>query len=170
MEAQVRKRLGAAVFGTDDETLAGVLVAALRRHGWSLAVGETNTGGLVARRLLEAEGGAQVVRAARIALDLATLARELGIAPSASEEETAGVVAQALRERGSSDLALAILQGSSAPPLLHVALATPAGVQTRQWPSRGRTEYAIQWAVNTALDAVRTWVDSAPSFAQIAQP
>ena len=170
MEAQVRKRLGAAVFGTDDETLAGVLVSALRHQGWSLAVGETNTGGLVARRLLEAEGGAQVVRASRIALDIATLARELGIAPSASEAETAGVIAQALRELGSSDLGLAILQGSTAPPLLHVALATPAGVQTRQWPSRGRTEYAIQWTVNTALDAVRTWVDSAPSFAQIAQP
>ncbi len=161
MEAQVRQRLGAAVFGTDDQTLAGAVIAALRRRGWSLAIGETHTGGLVAHRLIEAEGGAQVIRAARIALDMATLAGELGVAPSASEEQTAGLIAQALRERSGSDLALAVLQGSSTPPLLHVALATAAGVQARQWPSRGRTEFATQWAVNTALDVVRTCIDSA---------
>ncbi len=41
---------------------------------------------------------------------------------------------------------------------LPLALATPDGVRLRQWPSRGRSEFAVTWAVNTALDAVRRWL------------
>ncbi len=167
MEAQVRKRLGSAVFGTDGETLAGVVISALRTHGCSLAIAETSTGGLVARRLLEAEDGAETIRDVRIALDSTALASELGVVPAASEEETATLIAGALRDRSGSDLALAVVQGDAAPPVLHLALATPSGVQARQWPSRGRSDFALQWAANTALDVIRTWVHSAPAFAQI---
>ncbi len=158
MEARVRERLRAVVYGVDEETLAGVVVAGLRRRGLRLALGETNTGGLVSRRLLEAEGGAQAWAGARIALDGATLAKEMMVPPAAVDEETARAVATALRKQYEADWGLAIMEGSGETPLLYMALAATGGLHVRQWPSRGRSDFAILWTLHLALDAVRQWL------------
>lgn len=54
MERDVRGRLDRFVWGTDGETLGGVVGAALARRGWRLATAESVTGGEVARLLSEA--------------------------------------------------------------------------------------------------------------------
>jgi len=51
VEKTVREALGRVVYGTDQETLEGVVLATLAQKGWSLAVVETNTGGELSRRL-----------------------------------------------------------------------------------------------------------------------
>ncbi len=51
-EAEVRARLGEAVFGVDDETLEGVVAGLLAGLGLQAAVVETVTGGAICRRLL----------------------------------------------------------------------------------------------------------------------
>jgi nicotinamide-nucleotide amidase len=167
VEVLVRQRLGNAVFGADAETLPGVVVAELLRRGLTLAVGETHTGGLLARRLLEAEGGARVLRGSHIALDLAALAREVHIPPAKNEEDTARAISEALRSSPGADLGLAVAQGSEETSRLHIVLATPNGAQAlvcaptaqaRQSPSRGRSDYAIAWTYHTALDVVRQWL------------
>jgi nicotinamide-nucleotide amidase len=50
-EAEVRSRLGEAVFGVDDETLEGVVGRLLAERGLTAAVVETVTGGAICRRL-----------------------------------------------------------------------------------------------------------------------
>ncbi|MBU0514750.1 MAG: CinA family nicotinamide mononucleotide deamidase-related protein [Proteobacteria bacterium] len=55
IEAEVRARLGEAVFGVDAETLEGVVARLLSELGLKVAVVETFTGGAVCRRLV-AEG------------------------------------------------------------------------------------------------------------------
>ena len=155
MQAQLVQRLGAVVYGVDDDTLASVVIRALRQRGWSIAIGETGTGGGIARRLLEVEGGAQAVRKASVGLDALSLAREAGATPGESDDASARAIACALREHSGADVGLAIVQGSGPVPYLHLALATGDGVQSRQWPSRGRSDYAMAWTVNSALDAVR---------------
>jgi nicotinamide-nucleotide amidase len=54
MEQQVRKRLGQFVWGTDDDTLGGVIGTGLISRGWRLATAESLSGGAVARLLAEA--------------------------------------------------------------------------------------------------------------------
>lgn len=49
----VRERLGAAVYGEGDETLAMVAGRAVRSRGWRLGVAESCTGGLIAQQLTE---------------------------------------------------------------------------------------------------------------------
>jgi nicotinamide-nucleotide amidase len=55
-DAELRAILGTLVFGVDDDTIeraAGYLVEA---HGWTLAVAESMTGGLVASRVVDVPG------------------------------------------------------------------------------------------------------------------
>jgi nicotinamide-nucleotide amidase len=158
VEAMVRQRLGVAVYGVDDETLPGVIVAALLQRRLTLTIGETHTGGLLARCLLEIEGGARTLRSSRIALDLAMLAREVDMPVTQNAADTVHAIATALRSSTGADLALVVAQDNAQTPQLYIALATPNGVQTYQSSSRGRSDYAIAWTYHTALDAVRQWL------------
>ena len=58
MERTIRDRIGQHIWGTDAETLGGVVGAALTARGWRLAVAESLTGGEIARSLTETEGAA----------------------------------------------------------------------------------------------------------------
>jgi nicotinamide-nucleotide amidase len=51
IEAEVRKRLGNFIVAEDDDTLEGIILAALKRKRASLSVVETFTGGRIAARL-----------------------------------------------------------------------------------------------------------------------
>lgn len=51
IEATLRQRLGEAVFGTDEETLAEVTLRAVAGRGWTLAVVESGTGGALSAAL-----------------------------------------------------------------------------------------------------------------------
>jgi nicotinamide-nucleotide amidase len=158
MEAQVRERLGSAVYGVDEETLPGVVVAALRRRGLTIALGETTTDGLIARRLREVEGGDEVVAGAYLAEDGTLLAGQLSVEVAASDEEMASAMAVALRQAHDAGFGLAIVEGAGESPLLHLVLAAPDGIKMHSRPSRGRSDYASGWTLNTALDMVRRWV------------
>jgi nicotinamide-nucleotide amidase len=81
LQQEVERRLAGCVFGYDDDTGIGVLGRALRDHGWTLAVAEAATAGLVASRLA---GSAQAPFAGGITLpagstvDAVALARQAG--------------------------------------------------------------------------------------------
>jgi len=55
-EAEIRRLLGPAVFGTDDETMETAVGRILRDKGRTMAVAESLTGGLVGSRLTAAAG------------------------------------------------------------------------------------------------------------------
>src|SRR5690606_13070277 len=61
VEAEVRRRLGDAVFGTDDETVEARIHALLTARGARLAVAESLTGGIVTARLTEVLGASDAV-------------------------------------------------------------------------------------------------------------
>ncbi len=69
LERQVREILGDAVMGADDDTLEGVVDGLLRARGWTLAVAESWTGGMLARRLVSA--GAASFRGGSVAPEAA---------------------------------------------------------------------------------------------------
>lgn len=53
---RVRRRFGSHLVGSGDTTLESAVVAALAKNGWTIAVAESCTGGLVAHRLTQVPG------------------------------------------------------------------------------------------------------------------
>lgn len=158
MEKQVRERLGAVVYGVDMETLPGVVIAALRERGLTLALGEASTPGLIARRLLEVDDSAYALAGVRLASHAAGLARDLDVEPAGASGDVARTIALAVRDRYGADLGMAVIEGSNEAPTLYVALAAPDGAHLKQWPSRGRSEVAMMWTLHLALDTLRQWL------------
>lgn len=58
VDREVRERLPGLVLGVDDDTLEGVVDELLAERGWTLAVVETTSGGMIAQRLT-AQGARQ---------------------------------------------------------------------------------------------------------------
>ena len=99
MEQEVRRRLGRFVWGTDGETLGGVVGAALATRGWRLATAESITGGEIARLLSEADDGwyaSGVVLAtadeAALAASLESVAADVRLITVSTPEGAAAVV------------------------------------------------------------------------------
>src|ERR1700746_1102529 len=79
VEAEVRKRLGNFILGEDDQTLEGVVLAALAKRDGTLAVVETFTAGQIAARIAHLPGAEKVFRRGLVARDPAELAATLGL-------------------------------------------------------------------------------------------
>jgi nicotinamide-nucleotide amidase len=83
MEQTIRVRLGEYVWGTDDETLPGVIGRRLEARKWRLAVAESLSAGDIARTLAEAPGAERwfvgaIVRPSADAETLETEGKRLG--------------------------------------------------------------------------------------------
>ena len=61
-EEIVRGIVGDIVFGVDDETMESAVLDALRSRGWTLALAESLTGGLIGSRLTAVPGSSDVFR------------------------------------------------------------------------------------------------------------
>jgi nicotinamide-nucleotide amidase len=61
-EAALREILGELVFGVDDETMEHAVIVRLLERRWTIAVGESLTGGLVGSRLSNPPGASKVFR------------------------------------------------------------------------------------------------------------
>lgn len=123
-----------------EESLEARVGAALRQHGWTLALGESCTGGLVAHRITEVAGSSEYfvggvvaysnpIKMALLQVNQDTLER-LG----AVSEQTAREMARGARSALHADVGLSVTGiagptgGSSDKPtgLTFVAVATPA--------------------------------------------
>lgn len=80
-EAVLRERLGALVFGVDDETMEHAVGTLLAERGLTLAVAESLTGGLVASRVVNVAGASAWFRGGVVAYDEEVKVALLGVAP-----------------------------------------------------------------------------------------
>lgn len=83
MERSVRERFGEHIWGADDDTLAGVIGAALRSRGWRVASAEAFSGGELARALADGEVAGYLGGVVRPGGDADTL--DLALAPLGAE-------------------------------------------------------------------------------------
>ncbi|SFK35956.1 CinA family protein [Cellulomonas sp. KH9] len=122
---------------------AAVLDAAARR-GWSLAVAESLTGGLVTATLVDVPGASRVLRGGVVAYATELKASVLGVdaallaARGAVDPEVAVAMATGVRQRLAADVGLATTgvagpdpQDGHAPGTVHVAVVTPEGDHVR---------------------------------------
>ena len=80
-EEALRSVLGDLVFGVDDETMEDAVAAQLLRHGLTLAVAESVTGGLVASRLVSVVAASEWFKGGVVAYDSAVKFDVLGVRP-----------------------------------------------------------------------------------------
>ncbi len=167
VEAEVRRRLGPAVFGADDATIEQVLVAQLRQKGWTIATAESATGGMIASRLVGIAGVSSVFRGSVVAYhpDVKVSALGLDRADIDDEGEVSEDVALAMARGAAtelgSDVAVAVTGSAGPEPLgkpagtMVIAVHTPDGSRARTLRMPGDRERVRTYTTTAALHLLR---------------
>lgn len=168
-EADIRRRLGPVVFGTDGESLAGVVARVLLERRTTIATAESCTAGLVAAALTETPGISAVFPGGVVTYSNEQKTRLLGVPEDliarvgAVSEEVARAMASGVRSRFGTDLGVA-LTGIAGPDggtpekpvgLVHVALDVRGEVQHRRLLLPGDRALVREIAAKSVLDLVR---------------
>ncbi|MFQ5857853.1 MAG: competence/damage-inducible protein A, partial [Anaerolineae bacterium] len=165
MEARVRERLGDMIYGLGEATIEEVVAQTLADRGLSVAVLETNTGGLLTSRLTAAPNGVVVLHQTLITSLAKARARFLqGIEiETGISTEVAEALAAKIREQAGVDIGIAIV-GDTDPDIgpynertgdTFIGLGTRGSVTSRHIRIGGVSEIARTWVTNGALDMVR---------------
>lgn len=169
VEGKIRRRLGNKVFGRDQETMIGIVGQLLKRDRLTIATAESCTGGLLGAALTQEAGSSEFYLGGVVSYSNALKRELLGVSEEnllkygAVSEEVAKEMAEGIRSRAGSDLALSTTGiagpegGSDQKPigLVYVALATPEGVQAEKIQLYGERESVRQLTVQAALNKVR---------------
>lgn len=113
-ERAIRAKVGAWMYGVDDDDLAALMLQQLRTRGLKIAVAESCTGGMLGMRLTAIAGSSDVVDGGTIAYANHVKVRELGVrdatlqAYGAVSEETAREMASGVRSRFGVDVGVSI--------------------------------------------------------------
>lgn len=168
-EAEVRKRLGDAVYGVNGQTLEDIVGALLTQRTLTLAVAESCTGGLIGSRITNIAGSSDYFERGVITYsnasktDLLGVPAELIAARGAVSPEVAEAMAKGIRERAGTDLGLSVTgiagPGGGTPEkpvgLVYIALATRDAVKAQEHRFLGTRDQIRQRTAQAALDRVR---------------
>jgi hypothetical protein len=134
--------LGHVIFGADQETLEGNVLASLERKGWKLVVMEANTGGQLSRQL--ASAGSSYFAGGKIMAALADDQPILNIL----EDEMKSFAAQA-----ALGLIARPTQGKSE---VDIFLITPERHTSETRGYGGHPKNVAEWGANSALNLLRS--------------
>jgi nicotinamide-nucleotide amidase len=140
VEAELRSRLGPAVYGTDDDRLAGVVATLLGHRGWGLSGVEAGTGGKLAAQLADAGGTVLGILVQPVALESAALEAAM----KAMQDRTGAKASLGLSLQAASDRQRAIL-----------IVSTPDGSSQVERTYGGPPKSAPAWAASLLLDSLR---------------
>lgn len=169
---EIGRRLGDAVYAVDGRSMEAVIGELLSAKGWTLAVAESCTGGLVGHRLTEVPGSSRYFVGGWVTYANEAKTAWLGVdrdrlaAHGAVSEPVAAMMAEGARRYASSHVALA-LTGIAGPDggtpdkpvgTVVVGLATDRGTETHRWRYTGtRTDTKLAFS-QFGLDVVRRFV------------
>lgn len=162
-EAEVRKLLGPALFGADDETMETSVGRLLIDRGLTLAVAESLTGGLVGSRLTEADGASEFFAGGVVAYATEVKRKVLGVGDSpAVSEETAREMASGVAALLGADVGLS-LTGVAGPAeqdgqpvgTVWIGVHDASGTEARLLHLGGGRDQIRQIAAISALDMLR---------------
>lgn len=166
IEAQIRQRLGAFIYGVDRESLEEVVARLLLQQAKTLAILESNTAGALADWVRATPYAATVLRAGLVASDLPALMGALpDIAPDSlwPSAALAASAARTVQRRVGADYVLAVIGTMQAHETFYsdergesyLALLHPNGLLTRHFSVGGGGEVTQRWIGNRALDLLR---------------
>jgi nicotinamide-nucleotide amidase len=169
LSEQLEERLGEAVFAFAGETMEEVVGLKLTLGGYTLAVAESCTGGLIAERLTDVPGSSKYFIEGVIAYSNDAKTRTLGVEPvlllehGAVSAPVAEAMAEGIRKRARTDFGLSITGiagpggGSEEKPvgLVYIALADDVQTKSRKLQIPGDRQLVRWRASQAALDLLR---------------
>ena len=169
LEGKVRQRLGALVFGRDEEKIEALVGQLLRARGATLAVAESCTGGLIASRLTDVAGSSDYFERGMVTYSTAAKQHLLGVPrelignSGVVSLDVVRVMADGVRRRSGTTFGLATTGiagpsgGTSERPvgLVCVALAWEGGDIAREYRFHGGRELIKYRAAQMALEMLR---------------
>jgi nicotinamide-nucleotide amidase len=178
VQAEVRRRLGNFILAEDDQTLEGVVLAALTEQRGSLALAETFTSGQIAARIGHLPGAEHVLRRGVVVRDRVELHHALdlhGMALAGElSQETTEAVARAARAHTKATHALVVLidldEGADRIDFggtIWIAIATEGDVAFRRSRILGGREWVRLGAVELGLDCLRRYLQGLPVVERI---
>ena len=169
LSEKIETTLGDAVFAFRGETMEQVVGLRLSVGGFTVAVAESCTGGLVAQRLTDVPGSSKYFVEGVVAYSNAAKSKILGVDPKlilaqgAVSAEVAEAMAEGVRELAGTDFGLAITGiagpdgGSEEKPvgLVYIALSDDAHTEHRKLSLPG-DRHLVRWRASQAvLDLLR---------------
>ena len=173
VQSEVKRRIGNFIIAEDDQTLEGVVLAALTKEGGTLAVAETFTSGIIASRLVSHQSGRHIMRRGVTTRDREELFRATGLTgfphQDAYDADIAAAAAENLAREAGASHALAVLIDVDEGPdrrdlggLIQIAIASPTGTVTRTTRILGGWEWIRLGAVELAMDCLRRHLHGLP--------
>ncbi len=142
LEAEIRARLGQAIYGEGKETVEGVVTRLLAERGQTLAVAEAGSGGQLSARLAATPQARSVFRGGNIA------------APQG--EVSAAELARSVRAEHDADWGLGLyLPPPGEAGQVQLALVGPADSDSRNLGYAGPPASATLWGSTSALNLLR---------------
>ncbi|MFH1857651.1 MAG: competence/damage-inducible protein A [Candidatus Omnitrophota bacterium] len=168
-ERAVRRRLGGFLFGTDEETLEGVVFRLLEKRKKTVSVGESCTGGMLSGSLTRLPGSSRHFKMGVVAYSneakrsLLGVPEKLLLEHGAVSEPVAKALARQARHRGKTDFGLGVSGilgpggGTKKKPvgLAYLALATPTTCIAEKHLFHGTREMRRIRVVKASLDLLR---------------
>jgi nicotinamide-nucleotide amidase len=169
VEPALRAAFGVAWYGVDDEALEAVVGRALRARGWTVALAESCTGGLVGHRLTQVTGSSAYFDRGFVAYSNAAKEALLGVPEAVLREHgavsaaCAEAMARGARERAGTDLGVSVTGiagpdgGSAAKPVgtVFVGLADARGAVVERYRFDRDREGNKALSAMRALDLLR---------------
>ena len=174
MVEEVHARLGDFIFAYDEECIEDVTGKLLRAKGYTVAVAESCTGGLLSARLTDIPGSSAYFMGGVVAYDNETKKRILGVREEILREkgavsfQTAVAMAEGVRRLLSTDAGIGITGiagpsgGTPEKPvgLVYVAVAVPGKTVVKKYLFSGGRFAVRQGAANAALKMLRDLLES----------
>jgi nicotinamide-nucleotide amidase len=143
VEAEVRRRMGSFIYGTDKEPLEHAFIAALQKANQRVAILEAGTDGLLRRRIEAEPGGATLLISAEELPSAEALRTSNGFAASLNFKELAESAAAALWRTVGHGLAIAIVTDEAG---TGIGLTDGKEMRSRTYAYGGQQVEAPEWA------------------------
>ena len=184
LEAEIRSRMGEAIYGVDDDTLEAALGKNLRARGITIAVAESCTGGRVLDLLTNVAGASDYVRGGVVAYANEVKRRVLGVQSTslarhgAVSETVAEEMAQGVRQALCADVGLSVTGiagpggGTMEKPVgtVWIGYCDHSGSEARQFRLGRHRTYNKAASAVLALDVVRRKLRGMPMITPGSSP
>jgi nicotinamide-nucleotide amidase len=143
VEAEIRRRMGSFIYGTDKEPLEHAFITALQKANQRVAILEAGTDGLLRRRIEAEPGGAALLISAEALPSVEALRASNGLDTNLNFKELAESAAAALWKKVGTGLAIAIVTDEAG---TGIGLTDGKEMRSRTYAYGGHQVEAPEWA------------------------
>jgi nicotinamide-nucleotide amidase len=172
MEAEIRGRLGDAVYGVDDETLEQIIVNTLAERKQTMSAAESCSGGLIAKRITDISGASFAFLLGIVAYANEAKIKQLGVPEDiiwthgAVSPECARAMASGVRQASGADYGVSVTGiagpdgGSPEKPVgtVHIGFSWDGGEISVHHEFLGTRQHIAQRAAHSALALLRQYL------------